>query len=91
VLEGGAKQTAGRWQSLSRFDTAAISIPTGLRCAVAIALPLIVGISTGHPSAVCRRATRYQRLLYNVLGATLAVASLRLWPSPARRSPVRSS
>jgi uncharacterized membrane protein YccC len=29
----------------------------------------------------------YQRLLYNVLGATLAVASLRLWPTRARRSP----
>ena len=51
VVEGGAKQTAGRWQSLSHFDTAAISVPTGLRCAVAIALPLIVGISTGHSRA----------------------------------------
>lgn len=51
VVEGGAEQTRSRWQALSRFDTAAISIPTGLRCAVAIALPLIVGISTGHSRA----------------------------------------
>jgi hypothetical protein len=30
----------------------------------------------------------YQRLLYNVLGATLAVLSLRLWPGPiATRAP----
>jgi hypothetical protein len=47
VGEGGAKQASSRWRELSHFDTAAISIPTGLRCAVAIALPLIVGISTG--------------------------------------------
>jgi hypothetical protein len=33
----------------------------------------------------------YQRLLYNVLGATLAAASLRLWPSPARRAPAPSA
>jgi hypothetical protein len=51
VVEGGAEKTAIRWEALSRFDTAAISVPTGLRCAVAIALPLIVGISTGHPRA----------------------------------------
>lgn len=51
VVEGGAKQQRSRWHELSRFDTAAISVPTGLRCAVAIALPLIVGISTGHPRA----------------------------------------
>lgn len=38
-------------RSLWRLDTAAVSVPTGLRCAVAIALPLIVGISSGHPDA----------------------------------------
>ena len=32
----------------------------------------------------------YQRLLYNILGASLAVASLLLWPSPGRRSPASS-
>lgn len=51
VVTGGTTEPAGRWQSLSHFDTAAVSIPTGLRCAVAIALPLIVGISSGHPRA----------------------------------------
>jgi uncharacterized membrane protein YccC len=29
----------------------------------------------------------YQRLAYNVLGAALAVASLRLWPGPVRQAP----
>lgn len=51
VVEGGTKGPTSRWQELSHFETGAISIPTGLRCAVAIALPLIIGISTGHPTA----------------------------------------
>lgn len=51
MVEGGAKQASSRWHELSHFDTAAISISTGLRCAVAIALPLIIGISTGHSRA----------------------------------------
>jgi hypothetical protein len=51
VVEGGAQQHGSRWQELARFETAAISIPTGLRCAVAIALPLVVGISSGHSRA----------------------------------------
>ena len=53
VAEGGTEQQGGpsRWRELSHFDTAAVSVPTGLRCAVAIALPLIVGISSGHSRA----------------------------------------
>ncbi len=51
VVEGGAGRAGGRWQEVWHFDTAAISIPTGLRCAVAIALPLIIGISSGHSRA----------------------------------------
>ena len=50
MAEGGGNRGV-RWQDLWRFDTAAISIPTGLRCAAAIALPLVVGISTGHSRA----------------------------------------
>jgi hypothetical protein len=51
VVEGGAEQRGSLWRELSHFDAVAISIPTGLRCAVAIALPLIVGISSGHSRA----------------------------------------
>jgi uncharacterized membrane protein YccC len=50
VVEGGTEagtQPGSPW----RFDLAALSVPTGLRAAAAIALPLIVGIGTGHPRA----------------------------------------
>ncbi len=48
---GGAVQPGAASRSLWFFDTAAVSAPTGLRCAAAIALPLLVGIGTGHPRA----------------------------------------
>lgn len=50
MVEGSAGAGAQR-VSLWHFDRAAISVPTGLRCAAAVALPLIVGIGTGHPRA----------------------------------------
>ena len=50
MVEGGAEAGA-QLRSIWRFDTAALSVPTGLRSAAAIALPLIVGIGTGHPRA----------------------------------------
>ena len=50
---GGGERAdpADRKRSLWYLDTSAVSIPVGLQCAVAIALPLIVGISTGHDRA----------------------------------------
>jgi fusaric acid resistance family protein len=49
VAEGA--EPAERKRSLWYLDTSSVSIPVGLQCATAIALPLIVGISTGHDRA----------------------------------------
>ncbi len=50
MAESGADPVEPK-RSLWYLDTSAVSIPVGLQCAVAIALPLIVGISTGHDRA----------------------------------------
>jgi uncharacterized membrane protein YccC len=50
VVDGSA-EAGTQLRSIWRFDTAALSVPTGLRSAAAIALPLIVGIGSGHPRA----------------------------------------
>jgi hypothetical protein len=46
-----ARVPADRTPSLWYLDTSAASLPVGFQCAAAIALPLIVGISTGHDRA----------------------------------------
>ncbi len=51
MVAKGVEPAASRTRSLWYFDTAALSASTGLRCATAIALPLIVGIGTGHDRA----------------------------------------
>ena len=49
MVEGGPEGDQTR--SLFSLDTSAVSIPIGLQCAAGIALPLIVGIGTGHQRA----------------------------------------
>ncbi len=48
MSEGGPEPAE---RSLWHLDFSAASIPVGLQCAAAIALPLLVGISTGHDRA----------------------------------------